>query len=184
MDLATTANIPEEITLAGKPYRVRQLTFREKGVLQAFIKAKHQSPVTRVGTAIDEGIAFGNPLSKAAVDQLYERAEVAATTWPPRFGSQAWFSALDGIEGGYEQLLFEVLSKTDLDFTLEKADALAPSVSRDEWFNLIRVSFWGTPPAPKKDANPTPSSPSGTTGTGGSASLTTNTGSTPSGSST
>jgi hypothetical protein len=165
MDLAVAAGVPEEVTLGGKTYRARLLTMRERGVIQEFIKLKHQSPVTRVGIAIDEAAAGGTPLTKAAKDELYERAEVAATTWPPRFGSTAWFAALDGIEGGWERVIFEVVSKVDPGFTLERADELAPSVTQDELFDLIRVAFWGTPPAPKKDAPPpTTESPSGTTG--------------------
>jgi hypothetical protein len=170
VDLAVAANVPEEVTLGGKPYRIRLLTMRERGVLQGFLKSKLVSPVTRVGTAIDEARAAGAPLSKAAVDQLYERAEAAALAWPPRFGSRAWFDAMDGIEGGYERLLFEVVSKVDLAFTIEQAEGLAPDVTNDEWFDLVRVAFWGTPPAPKKgaDASPTPASPSATTGQGSS----------------
>jgi hypothetical protein len=167
MDLAVAAGVPEEVTLGGKTYQARLLTMRERGVLQAFLKSKHQSPVTRVGTAIDEAVAAGRPLSKAAVDQLYERAEAAALTWPPRFGSTAWFDAVDGTEGGWERVLFEVVSKVDPGFTQEEADKLAPSVAMDEWADLIRVAFWGTPPAPKKaDPSPTTASPSGTTGQG------------------
>jgi hypothetical protein len=184
MDLATTAGIPEEIILASKTFHARLLTYRERGVLQGFLKSKFQSPVTRVGIAVDEARVVGTPLSKAAVDQLYERAEAAALSWPPRFGSTAWFEVIEKIEGGYEQLLYEVLSKTDPGFTLEKANELAPGITLDEWHDLIRVAFWGTPPAQKKDTTPTPSSPNGTTGQGSSASSTTSTTSTPSGSST
>jgi hypothetical protein len=166
MDLATATNAPEEITLGGKAYRVRLLTMRERGILQAFVKSKLVSPVTRVGTAYDEAAAAGTPFSKATKDELYARAEIAATTWPPRFGSTAWFDAVDNIEGGWERVLFEVLSKVDPGFTQEQADELAPSVTMDEWADLIRVAFWGTPPAPKNGASPTTASPSGTTGTG------------------
>jgi hypothetical protein len=166
MDLAVAAGVPEEVTLAGKTYRVRLLTMREKGVLQAFLKSKLQSPVTRAAIAIQQAKDAGTPLDRPIEDRIWERAEVAALTWPPRFGSAAWFDAVDGIEGGWEQVLFEVLSKVDLDFTLDKANELAPSVTMDEWADLVRVAFWGTPPAPKNGeaASPTPSSPSGTTG--------------------
>jgi hypothetical protein len=164
MDLAVASGVPEEVTLGGKPYRVRLLTMRERGIIQAFLKSKLQSPVTRTAIAIQEAKDAGHPLDLAIENRMHDRAEMAALTWPPRFGSAAWFDAVDGIEGGWEQVLFEVVSKVDLDFTIERADALAPRVTMDEWANLIRVAFWGTPPAPKNGATPTPSSPSGTTG--------------------
>jgi hypothetical protein len=166
MDLAVATGVPEEITLAGKTYRARLLSMRERGVLQSYLKSKLVSPVTRIGNAIDEAKAAGAPLSKAAKDDLYERAEVAALTWPPRFGSPAWFDAVDGIEGGWEQVLFEVLSKVDPDFTLDRAEKLAPAVTLDEWGDLIRVAFWGTPPkgGGADGQTLTPSNPSGTTG--------------------
>jgi hypothetical protein len=165
MDLATATNAPEEITLGGKTYRVRLLTMRERGIIQAFLKSRLQSPNTRAAIAIQQAKDAGTPLDRPIEDRIWERAEMAALTWPPRFGSAAWFDAVDGIEGGWEQVLFEVLSKVDLDFTLDKAGELAPSVTMDEWADLIRVAFWGTPPAPKKaDASPTTASPSGTTG--------------------
>jgi hypothetical protein len=184
MDLAVATGVPEEITLAGKTYRARLLSMRERGVLQAFLKQHLQSPNTRAAIAIQQAKDAGTPLDRPIEDRIWERAEVAATTWPPRFGSPAWFDAVDGIEWGWEHVLFEVVSKVDPGFTLDQAEKLAPSVTMDEWADLIRVAFWGTPPAPKKDASPTTASPSGTTGTGSSASSTTNTGSTPSGSST
>jgi hypothetical protein len=165
MDLATAAGVPEEVTLAGKPFRARLLSMRERGSLQAFLKQHLQSPVTRAAVAIQQAKDAGTPLDRPIEDRMWDRAEAAALTWPPRFGSAEWFKAIEGIEGGYEQLLFEVLNKTDPDFTLDRADKLAPDVTGDEWFDLIRVAFWGTPPAPKNGASPTTASPSGTTGT-------------------
>jgi hypothetical protein len=175
MDLAVAAGVPEEVTLAGKPFRVRLLSMRERGVLQAFLKQHLQSPVTRAAVAIQQAKDAGTPLDRPIEDRIWERAEAAALTWPPRFGSTAWFDAVDNIEGGWERVLFEVLGKTDPGFTQEEADGLAPSVTMDEWADLIRVAFWGTPPAPKNGASPTTASPSGTTGTGSLASSTTTT---------
>lgn len=188
MDLAIAANIPEEVTLGGKPYRVRLLTIRERGQLQAYLKTKLQSPITRTAIAIQQAREAGTQLDKDIENRMHDRAEAAAMAWPPRFGSQAWFEAIDGIEGGWEQVLYEVVSKTEPSFALEDAEKLAPRIKGEEWFELGRVAFWGTPPAPKgggaDGASPTPSSPNGTTGTGSSASSTTSTTSTPSGSST
>jgi hypothetical protein len=169
MDLAVAAGVPEEVTLGGKTYRVRLLSMRERGVIQAFLKQHLQSPNTRAAIAIQQAKDAGTPLDRPIEDRIWERAEVAATTWPPRFGSTAWFDAVDNIEWGWERVLFEVVSKVDPGFTQEEADKLAPSVTMDEWADLIRVAFWGTPPAPKKAAQPpTTASPSGTTGTGSS----------------
>jgi hypothetical protein len=158
MDLAQATGMPETVILGGEEYSVRLLSHREWGAVQAFLKRELPSPVTRVGVAIDEARAAGTPLSKAAVDQLYERAEAAATRWPPQHGSQAWINALSGIDGGDAEVLFEVLSKTDPAFTVEQAEALAPKVVTAEWDELFRVSLYGGPPRPKDGT-----APSGTT---------------------
>jgi hypothetical protein len=155
MDLAQATGVPETVKLGGEEYSVRLLSHREWGAVQAFLKRELPSPVTRVGVAIDEARAAGTPLSKSAVDQLYDRAEAAATHWPPQHGSQAWLNALSGIDGGDAQVLFEVLSKTDPAFTIEKAAALAPKVVTAEWDELFRVSLYGGPPRPKGEAAPT-----------------------------
>lgn len=172
MDLATAAGLPEDVALGGEPHRVRLLTMRERGVIQGYLKKHLQNPVARAAIAIQEAKDAGHPLDVAVENRLWDRAEAAALSWPPRFGSQAWFNAIDGIEGGWERVLYEVLSKADLAFTMDDAEALAPAVSLDEWGDLIRVAFWGQPPAPKgggaPNQTPTPSSPSGTTGPGSS----------------
>jgi hypothetical protein len=168
MDLATAAGVPEPITLGGREFSARLLTMRERATLQAFLKSRLQSPVTRTAIAIQEARNAGTPIDRDLEDRMQDRAEAAALKWPPRFGSSAWFEAMDGTEGGYEQVLYEVLSKTDPGFTLAQAEALATDVTLDEWGELFRVAFWGTPPAPKgggaNGTPPTPSSPSATTG--------------------
>lgn len=159
MDLAQATGVPEAVTLGGKDYEVRLLNYREQGVLMAFVKREAPSPITRVGMAIQQAKEAGCPLDLALEDRMQTRAEAAATRWPPRFGSEAWFDALFAIDGGDAKLLHEVLSKTDPAFTTEKAAALAPRLSNAEWGDLVRVAFWGGPPRPKGDEPPPPATP-------------------------
>jgi hypothetical protein len=168
MDLVQATGGGEELALGGQTFNIRLLTLREWAEVQKFLKKELPSPVTRVGIAIQQAKVAGTPLDSSTVDALYDRAEKAALTWPPRLGSKEWFDGLDTIEGGWERVLFEVLSKTYPAFTLSQADELAPKVKANEWADLIRVSLWGTHPAPKDEgATPEPpASPSATTGTG------------------
>jgi hypothetical protein len=113
----------------------------------------------------------GSPLDKRTVDELYERAEALAASWPPMHGTQAWLNILSGLDGGDAKVLYEVLSKTDPAFTIEAAAALAPKVMTDEWDELFRVSLWGGPPRPKGGTATGPSasvSPRPTSGAGSS----------------
>jgi hypothetical protein len=168
MDLAQATSAPEEITLGGQTFNIRLLTLREWGLVQSWLKRELPSPVTRAAIAIQQSKASGSPLDATTIDALYDRAEKAALTWPPQIGTKEWFDGLDTVEGGWERVLFEVVSKVNPTFTLAQADELAPKVKANEWADLIRVSLWGTHPAPKGEgATPEPpASPSATTGTG------------------
>lgn len=167
MDLCQATGTPEEITLGGQTFNIRLLTLREWAEVQKYLKKELPSPVTRVGIAVDQAWDAGTPLKQTTIDALYDRAERAALTWPPRIGTKEWFDGLDTVEGGWERLLFEVISKTHPVFTLAQAHELAPKVKANEWADLIRVALWGTHPAPKDEgAPPPPASPSATTGTG------------------
>jgi hypothetical protein len=168
MDLVQATGGGEELTLGGQAFNPRLLTLREWAEVQKFLKKELPSPVTRAAIAIQQAKDEGTPLDQATMDALYDRAEKAALTWPPRIGTKEWFDALDTVEGGWERVLFEVVSKVNPAFTLPQADELAPKVKANEWADLIRVSLWGTHPAPKGEgATPgPPASPSATTGTG------------------
>jgi hypothetical protein len=168
MDLAQATGTPEEISLGGVPRPVRLLTMREWANISALIKKHCPSPVTRAYMAIQQAKNEGMPIDPLIEERMLDRAERQALAWPPRLGSEAWFDALNGIDGGDARLLHEVLSKTDLGFTPEAADALAPKVTPDEWADLFRVALYGTHPRPKGEAAAAtatnPPSPSATTG--------------------
>jgi hypothetical protein len=168
MDLVQATGGGEELLLGGQTFNIRLLTLREWSEVQKFLKKELPSPVTRAAIAIQQAKVAGTPLDSSTVDALYDRAEKAALTWPPRIGTKEWFDALDTVEGGWERVLFEVVSKVNPAFTLPQADELAPKVKANEWADLIRVALWGTHPAPKGEgATPgPPASPSATTGTG------------------
>jgi hypothetical protein len=168
MDLVQATGGGEELTLGGQTFNIRLLILLEWAEVQKFLKKELPSPITRVGIAVDQAWDAGTPLKQATIDALYDRAERAALTWPPRIGTKEWFDGLDTIEGGWERVLFEVVSKTHPAFTLAQANELAPKVKANEWADLIRVSLWGTHPAPKGEgAEPEPpASPSATTGIG------------------
>lgn len=152
MDLAQATGVDEEITLGGGEYRVRLLTMREWGVLSSWLKSKIPSPVTNALLAIQQAKNAGEPIGQAAQDDLLDHAQRSALKWPPRLGTEAWFDAIGSIDGGDARFLYEVLSKTHLDFTEEKAKALVPKVTGEEWGELIRVSLFGTHPRPKGGA--------------------------------
>lgn len=183
MDLAQATGVPEPVELAGQDYPVRLLTMREWAALSSWLKKESPSPVTRAAQAIKQARLAGEPFDIATEKALLDHAQQAALNWPPRIGSSEWFEAISRVDGGDVRLLYEVLSKTDLGFTLEKAEALAPRIDREEWADLVRVSFYGTHPVPKPTPAPAstsaPVSPSPTNGTPLSSDSTTSTGSIP-----
>ncbi len=153
MDLAQATGVPETIDLAGEPYPVRLLTFREWGAIGAWLKRENPSPITRAALAIHEARAMGEPLSAEVEDKMLDHAQMAALAWPPKLGTKEWFDAVDKAEGGYAYLLFEVLSKADPNFTREKAEVVAQRLSQEDWGDLIRVSLFGGHPRPKVGQN-------------------------------
>jgi hypothetical protein len=156
MDLVQATGIPETLTLGDIAYQVRLLTMREWAVVQSYLKSQLPSPVTRAYIAIQQAKNEGTPIDQATEDRMLDRAEQKALAWPPKLGSEAWFDALSAATGGDAKLLYEILSKCQLDFTLDKAEQLSPKLSSDDWANLIRVSLWGTHPRPKDEPAPTP----------------------------
>jgi hypothetical protein len=133
MDLVQATGGGEELLLGGQTFNIRLLTLREWSEVQKFLKKELPSPVTRAAIAIQQAKVAGTPLDSSTVDALYDRAEKAALTWPPRIGTKEWFDALDTVEGGWERVLFEVVSKVNPAFTLPQADELAPKVKANGW---------------------------------------------------
>lgn len=156
MDLVQVSGTPEDVELGGGTFSVRLLTMREWASVSAFIKKHIPSPVTNALLAIQQAKNAGEPIGQAAQDELLDHAQRSALKWPPRLGTEAWFDAIGSIDGGDARLLYEVLSKTHLDFTEEKAKALAPKITGEEWGELIRVALFGTHPRPKGGGAETP----------------------------
>jgi hypothetical protein len=151
VDLAEATGNPEWITLGGDEYPVRLLRMEEWGAVTSWLKRENPSPVTRAALAISQAQQAGEPLTAEAEEKLLDHAQRAALSWPPKVGTPEWFDAIERVEGGMKKLLHEVLSRTDPAFTTERAEALAPRVSRPEWGELIRVSLFGGAPRPKDD---------------------------------
>src|SRR4051812_24929555 len=101
MDSVQATGGGEELTLGGQTFNIRLLTIREWAEVQKFLKKELPSPVTRAAIAIQQSKAMGTPLDATTIDAMYDRAERAALTWPPRLGSKEWFDAMDLVEGGW-----------------------------------------------------------------------------------
>lgn len=150
MDLAQATGAVETIDLAGEEHQVRLLTLKEWGAITAWLKRQNPSPLTRAAQSIEQARVQGEPLSAATQDQLLDHAQRAALNWPPRLGSTEWFDALDRSDGGQGRLLFEVLSKTEPEFTIERAEVLVKRFSVDDFNELLRVALYGAPPRSPK----------------------------------
>jgi hypothetical protein len=152
MDLSITVGAVEEIDLAGEPVAVRPLNFAEWGRLTAWLKRQHPSPLTRAALAVAEASAAGTPLPAEAEERLYDHAQKAALSWPPRLGSVAWFDAIESVEAGPAHLLGEVLTLADPAFDRGRVAGLVRRMRSADWAELFRVALWGAPPRPKAPA--------------------------------
>lgn len=135
MDRATLHNVPREFTLAGKAYSVTPLTEKEKGQLQAWLKARHPGPLG----ALDD--ATLSRFSPANQKKMIDAAVAQAKAWPPRVGSLPWWEAMDHVGGG-ARFLHAVLSRAN-EIGMDEAEELNQSLSQDEVNPLILFAMWG-----------------------------------------
>lgn len=111
MDLATFANAPREVILAGHKYWVSALELREWAKVQAWIKANVPGPMRSLSS--DDMVNLNDDDRRTAI----EAAAIAQRSWPPKPGTAAWFHALD-TPGGHEAFLHAALSKHQPEITL------------------------------------------------------------------
>jgi hypothetical protein len=167
LDVITNAARP--VTLAGKPYPVRQLKLKEWGELQAWLKAAVPSPVTLAVRALSEAAASG-PVPKSVEDALFRQAQEESRRWPPKVGSFPWLRALDDVEGGRAMFFRVALRAGGTELSEDEAAALSEATKIDELGELITSCLEGDHRPPKGVGAATPPSPTsgvGSTSTSG-----------------
>ena len=154
VDSAQATNAPQEVEIAGETYRVRQLKFKEWGRLTAFLKDRHDSPMTRAARQIDAAEGRGEPLSQAAREALWERAERAEMSWPPRIGSQPWWDILQATPGGREKFIHVAISACRPKFTEAQAEELsaAENMPLKKFEEVALLALYGIRDLPKGEA--------------------------------
>ncbi len=149
MDSTQAFNAPEEVAIGGETFLLSQLKTKEWAALQGWIKSRNPSPLVRAARAIEEAEATGQPMPRGVQEILLAQAQEAALRWPPRPGSWHWFNLLDATEDGSAEFLRVVIVRHRPGFTLADAQALLARVAEGEMAEVVRVSTFGDPPAPK-----------------------------------
>jgi hypothetical protein len=155
MDRATLTNAPREFALGGRTFLVTSLTEAEKGQLQAWLKARHPGPL---GALDDATLARFGPANRRA---LIDAAVAQARSWPPRVGSQAWWDAMDTVEGGGAKFLHLVLSRAN-PFSEAEAAELNRTLELDEFLPLMAHAMgYELPPKAEGATGTAEASPAG-----------------------
>jgi hypothetical protein len=153
MDLAQFAGDDfVDLEIAGRAFRVGELTLRDWAPVQAWIKAHVPGPLSSLGSP-----DFKKLPGDVKRDVLAEALEQDRTSWPPRIGSQSWFLAMD-VEGGHAELLLALLGKCQ---PVDRAEALAiaEAISFEQILPAVLAGlglFGPKSPAPAATAPATP----------------------------
>lgn len=142
-----------DVTLDGVLYRVGELTLKEWGPVQAWIKAKVPGPLAVLDSK--EFLALP-PSTKSEVAR--EAIRQQRTSWPPQIGSREWFAALDH-EGGHAVCLKAILGKLQ-PVGPERAAELAERLTMAEVLPCVVAALGMFDPKSPAPATPT-TSPTG-----------------------
>lgn len=163
MDLATFAGADfVDVELAGRTYRVGELTLREWAPVQAWIKATVPGPLSSLASP-----DFARLPAAVKREVLGEALDRDRTSWPPRIGSRSWFLALDH-PGGHAVALRAMLGKHSPAITEAECEAIAGSATFDQILPVAvaALGLFGPKspaPAPSPTATTSPGATAGTT---------------------
>ena len=166
MDLAQAFAAAEPVCFAGRTLPVRQLCLDDWAELMAFLKSNCRSPVTIAVIALQEARDLGCQVDQDVADVIMGQAQAQAQAWPPKVGTRAWLRALDSIHGGTATFLQTVFKLGGTELTRDECQRLSDKATQDEFDELVRLAYFGDPPAPKAETpDPNPATtPSPTTG--------------------
>lgn len=154
-------NTAAPITLAGREYRVRQLSHAEWSVLQAWLRAKMPSPVAEALKGLVDLAARGVDVPEDLRKWVMRQAHEEARFWPPRVGSYPWFGALTAFDGGPAKAVSVVLSACGYPTSEEEGDAIFVRATEQEMGRLWVTSLHGDLLDPKatRGTSPSPTTP-------------------------
>lgn len=152
MDFIQATNTPITLTLAGSKYPVRFLNFRELAPISAWIEEHVPSPLARAVQSLTQLRAVGKAPDAATEELLLDHAANAMLSWPPRVGSKSWFDALDGADGGLTELVYTILSKTNLSLDRDKVQGIIDKLNGEEILEVVYLGVLGIRPKKAEDA--------------------------------
>jgi len=141
----------EQVTLAGRTFRLRQLKLSEWADLQSWLKTACPSPVAVALKELAKLRSEGLPIPADVQEALFRQAQDDARRWPPRIGTSAWFRSLDGVDGGRAQFLLAAVKPSGETLTEAEAEDIMERSTGDEEAELIRVILWGDHSIPKAE---------------------------------
>jgi hypothetical protein len=161
MDLAQLAGLDyADVEIAGKTYRVGELTLLEWAPVQAWIKAEVPGPLASLGSP-----DFKKLPPDVKRDLYVQALEQDRLHWPPRIGTAPWVAALDKQAGGHAVLLLALLGKYQ-SMTLVACQAIADEAASEEILAAVLASlgmFGPKSPAPAEGPTTTTGAPKPTT---------------------
>ncbi len=163
LDQLTNARRP--VAMAGRTFPIRQLSLKEWGEVQAWLKSVVPNPVTTAITALSEASKAG-PVPQPVQDALFRQAQEESRRWPPKAGTGAWFRALSDADGGQAMFIRHAVRLGGTELTEDEAEEIGERATSEEIGRLIVSCLYGEPDVPKAAGESTPPSP--TTGDGSS----------------
>lgn len=152
-------NATQSVTLAGRTFPVRQLRLREWGELQAWLRSVAPSPIAVAARGLAELRAAGTPIPPDLQDAIFHQAQVECRAWPPKVATQAWFKAIDDLEGGHAMVVHAALTAAGVAITEDEASDLAEACTGEELTDLMRICLHGDDLVPKASGAAVPPSP-------------------------
>lgn len=143
MNFIQATNTPIKIELGGERYSVRFLNFRELAPVSAWIEEHVPSPLANATQTIQKLRSAGKSPDSTMEELLLDHAMNQMLSWPPKVGTEPWFDALDGTDGGLAELVYTILSKTVVGFDRDKARTLSDKMSREEVLELAYLGVYG-----------------------------------------
>lgn len=159
MDLAQFAGADYlDIELAGKKYRVAELTLGEWAPIQAWIKANVPGPLASLASPDFRALPPEVKREVLGIALDKDRQE-----WPPRISSRGWFLALDH-PGGHAVLLLALLGKCQA-VTEAECQAIVDAAGFDQILPVVMAGlglFGPKSPAPDPSTTTTRKRPGAT----------------------
>lgn len=137
-DITRVLPVPVTVNLAGKPYKVSELTLEDFAALQQWIKEHYPHPFDRIREHISK---FDKSQQEILLRAAYEDGE----DWPPSVLSERGRRLLLTSEKGSVEFIRLVLSKNQPDFTLADATHLCHAAKSEDVQALLSAAFGISP---------------------------------------